>query len=80
MLSLAVGDEEDEVLGDLSYHILPMTLSIRGATGNFSRFLSLLRQRVTVITASNIRLSNLESDPSANVQLLFHLSPERSGD
>ncbi len=80
VLSLAVGDEEEEILGDLTYQVLPMTLNISGATDNFIRFLSLLHQKVPVIVASRIRLSNLDSGPAANVQLLFHLSPERSGD
>lgn len=80
LLSLAVGDEDEQVVGDLTYQVLPMTLNIRGATGNFNLFLSQLHQQVPVIVASSIRLSNLESEPAASVQLLFHLSPQRSGD
>ena len=58
------------------FSTLPISVTLEGNTVDIYRFLSLLQQKVPVAQIADIALTNLEGDPTAQVQLLFFLSPE----
>ena len=58
------------------FSTLPISATLEGQTVNIYRFLSLLQQKVPVVQVADIALTNLEGDPTAQVELLFFLSPE----
>ncbi len=58
------------------FSTLPISVTLRGNTVDIYRFLSLLQQKVPVAQVADITLTNLEGDPTAQVELLFFLSPE----
>ena len=58
------------------FSTLPISVTLRGNTVDIYRFLSLLQQKVPVAQVADITLINLEGDPTAQVELLFFLSPE----
>ena len=55
---------------------LPISATLEGSTVDIYRFLSLLQQKVPPAQIADIKLTNLEGNPTAQVELLFFLSPE----
>lgn len=64
-----------ELLGNLEYYVQPVGISLEGPVDNFSRFLSLLQQKVPVVSAMDVRISGLDAIPKARILLFFYLSP-----
>ena len=58
------------------FSTLPISVTLGGNTVDIYRFLSLLQQKVPVAQVADISLANLQGDPTAQVELLFFLSPE----
>ncbi len=69
----ALGSEERN---GIQFSTLPISVKLEGNTVDIYRFLSLLQQKVPVARVADITLTNLEGDPTAEVELLFFLSPE----
>ncbi len=65
----------EEILGNLEYDVAPVGITLEGPVDNFSRFLSLLQQKVPVVSATQLRISGLDANPTAKMQLFFYLSP-----
>ena len=73
--SISSDASRTEHLGNLEYNVQPVGVTLEGPVDNFSRFLSLLQQKVPVVSANDVRIANLESNPTAKMQLFFYLSP-----
>lgn len=73
--SISSESPKEELLGNLEYHVQPVSITLEGPVDNFSRFLSLLQQKVPVVSAVNVRISGLDASPTARIQLFFYLSP-----
>ena len=52
-----------------------MGITLDGPVDSFSRFLSLLQQKVPVVSAMDVRIGGLDANPTAKMQLFFFLSP-----
>ena len=74
--TVSAGEFQAQILEDVVYKVWPMGVTLDGEISDLYRFLSRLHQEVPVAAASSIRLSGLDVAPSAQVQLLFYLSPE----
>ena len=59
---------------------LPMALTLSGRTIDIYRFLSLLQQRLPVVSIPTVGLGGLDAVASAQVQLVFYFLPEASPD
>ncbi|MEE9247649.1 MAG: hypothetical protein V3U79_03015 [Dehalococcoidia bacterium] len=77
---VSVGSIRLEIQEEIKYRIQPMTATVQGESVDIYRFLSLLQQTVPVVSVSSINISGLEGFPSAQVQLLFYLSPEAASE
>lgn len=75
LISISSGESQIENVGPMDYQVGRVGLNLRGGPVDFSKFLALLRETVPVATATDIRFSKLDEDPSAQVTLLFFLSP-----
>ncbi len=58
----------------LAYHVRPVTIAMEGPSANLAQFLISLQQRVPVVSAPSIRISELDQVPTSKIQLLFYLS------
>ncbi len=76
LAKVAVADWRWELQGEIGYWTQPMTAMLHGETVDIYRFLSLLQQKVPVARVTSVNMSGLEAVPSAQVQVLFYLSPE----
>ena len=73
--SISSHSTRPEGLGNREYNVQPVSITLEGPVDNFSRFLSLLQQRVPVVAATDLRIGNLGSSPTAKMRLFFYLSP-----
>ena len=73
--SISTDTPRSEQLGNLEYDVRPVGVTLEGPVDNFSRFLSLLQQKVPVVSANDVRIGNLETNPTAKMRLFFYLSP-----
>ena len=64
----------------LQYLVQPMSIRLNGTPANVQEFLAALYERVPVVVATNASMVNLSQSPSAQIQLLFFLSPEQIPD
>ena len=76
LTSMSVGDRTSEILGGSRYSIQPLTLGITGELSRIHRFLSTLHIKLPVTAIRDINMSNLDTTPSAQIQLLLFLSPQ----
>ena len=74
--TVSAGEPQPQTVEQVVYDVRPMDVTLDGEISDLYRFLSRLHQEVPVAAASSIRLSALDAAPSAQVQLLFYLSPE----
>ena len=74
--SLTVVDAQSKVKDGIRFQVQPVSISIQGQTEDIYRFLANLSQKVLVVTVSRLNMAGLGQTPSAQAQLLFHLSPE----
>lgn len=71
-------DSRTETLEGVQYRAVPVAATVQGDILDIYEFLSLLQRKVPVANISNIRLSDFEGSPKAQLQLLFYLLPETS--
>ena len=76
LMSVSAGEVSSEDRNAVEYPTLPMTLTLRGPTPQLYQFLRLLHQRAPAMGVSGLRMSGLDSTPSAQVQILFYLLPK----
>ena len=77
---VTVGDRRLEPLGEIHYWTQPMVATLQGETVDIFMFLSLLQQKVPMAQVVSISMSGLEGLPSAQVQLVFYLSPQAASE
>ena len=70
----SAGPLQTETVGAMVYQVRRVALKLGGEPADFFKFLAQLQEMVPVASATEVRLS-LEDDPSAEVTLLFFLSP-----
>ena len=70
------GSPRTEILGEWQYQVQTLSITVRGATVDLYRFLSLLQTNVPVVSASEVRISGGRGDRVAQMELLFYLGPE----
>jgi len=70
------GSPRTEVLGEWQYQVQTLSITVRGATVDLYRFLSLLQTDVPVVSASEVRISGARGSRLAQMDLLFYLGPE----
>ncbi|MFQ5934373.1 MAG: hypothetical protein ACE5KI_07000 [Dehalococcoidia bacterium] len=73
---VGVGNTGQETLGSVRYDTQPMTLTLEGERDGIFQFLASLQQKVPLTGVPNISISSPDADPSAQVQVLFYLSPQ----
>ena len=79
--SMSVGDAAPQSVGALEYQVQPITVALQGETQAIVELLSELRKKVPVISVGGVQMSRLDSKaPSAQVELLFYLSPQPISD
>ena len=78
--ALASGDPNIKELGEIRYQLQPLTLSVQGTTEGIYQFLARLHEKVPVVVAPNISISSPGAGASAQVQLVFYLSPRAISD
>ena len=74
-MSIASGELETETVGAMTYQVRRVGLTLGGEPADFYKFLARLQELVPVAFATDVRLSKLDKDPSAQATLLFFLSP-----
>lgn len=75
LISVVLGDPQPKVKEGIVYQAQPMTIGLQGADSDILRFLDLLSQKMPATSVTNIRITVLETAPSAQVQLIFYMSP-----
>ena len=70
------GSPRTEVLGEWQYQVQTLSITLRGATVDLYRFLSLLQTDIPVVSASDVRISGARGSRLAQMDLLFYLAPE----
>jgi hypothetical protein len=79
--SIAAGDPGVKTIDGLQYHTQALTITLRGDVDAIYRFLSRLYEKVPVVSVPNISIASPGENATAQVQLVFYLSPElTSGD
>jgi len=75
MVSMKAEDTAIDDRGSLRYQVRSISLIVDGPPPAVRSFLSLVHQQVPVTAASEIRIVNIDTGPSTQLQLLFYLSP-----
>ena len=73
--SMSIEKLQTEIVGDLRYQMLPMTIGLQGDQDRIYRFLAVLSSRIPV-EVTEIRIGGLESVPYARVELLSYVAAE----
>ena len=74
--SVAIGDPRQERQSGIQYRVLPMTVVLQADLPDILQFMSLLSRAVPIVHVEDLILSDLVKAPSAQILLMFHLSPE----
>ena len=75
LISISAGEQQTETVGAMTYQVRRVGLTLGGEPADFYKFLAQLQEMVPVASATDVRLSRLDEDPSAQATLLFFLSP-----
>jgi hypothetical protein len=78
--SIAAGDPGVETIDGLQYRTQALAITLLGDTEAVYRFLSRLYEKVPVVSVPNISIANPSAEATAQVQLVFYLSPELTSD
>ena len=73
---IGIGDPKSELLDDVRYRTQPMSLTLAGEMLDIFEFLSSVQKKVPLTRVPTINISSPAVDPSAQVQMVFFLSPE----
>jgi outer membrane murein-binding lipoprotein Lpp len=74
--SIAAGDPGVEAIDGMQYRTQALTFTLQGDTEAIYRFLSRLYEKVPVVSVTNLSIANPGADATAQVQLVFYLSPD----
>jgi len=77
LTSMTVGTPQPETVRGTRYQVQPITVTLSAAIADIYRFLDALHEEAPVAGVSDISIANLDTVPSARIQLLFYLHPER---
>lgn len=77
---IGVGDTRPEKLGDVWYDSQPITLTMEGEKAGIFQFLFSLQQKMPLTSVPSISISSPDVEPSAQVHLLFYLSPQSASE
>lgn len=80
LASIGAADPIPERLGDMEYVAQGMTLSVAAPPEDLYRFLARLHGKVPVMGVPSITMINPGADASAEIQLVFYLSPRPVSD
>ncbi len=75
LTSIALGEISPVTQGNIQYQTQSVTVAISGDLQNIYKFLSLVQQNAPIAAITSIRIAGFSSSTSAQVSLLFHLSP-----
>lgn len=78
--SIAAGDPAVKTIDGLQYRTQALSITLRGDTEAIYRFLSRLYEKVPVVSVPNMSIANPGNNATAQVQLVFYLSPEPTSD
>ena len=73
---LDVANKRQQTHGQVRYWTRPVTAKLQGETQDIYRFLRHLQRKMPMARVTSVSISSLEAVPSAQVQLLFYLSPQ----
>ena len=77
LTSIVIGDQASMNIDGLTYETLSLSLALTSKThGDVFLFLSMLHQKLPIFDVSGIDLAGFGGEPSADMTLLFYLSPE----
>ena len=80
LASIGAGDPIPEVLDDMEYQAQSMTLSVDAPPEDLYRFLAQLHGKAPIMRVSSITMLNPGPAASAEIQLVFYLSPRPVSD
>ena len=80
LASIGAADPRLERLGDMEYQAQGMTLSVDAPTEDLYRFLARLHDKVPVMGVPSITMISPGAESSAEIQLVFYLSPRPVSD
>ena len=80
LASIGAADPIPEQLGDMEYQTQGMTLSVAAPPESLFRFLAELHGKVPIMGVSSITMINPGPEASAEIQLVFYLSPRTVSD
>ena len=75
LMTVFVGQRYPMVRGEIEYDAQPITLTLRGETASIGRFVQQLGQEASSAGISALHIGGLGSNPTAQVELLFYMSP-----
>ena len=76
LTSIVIDDQASITMEGLTYETLSLSLALTSDThGDVNLFLSMLHQKLPIFVVSGIDLAGFGGEPSANMTLLFYLSP-----
>ena len=79
--AISAGDPTFKDLGGMEYRTQVITLTARGSVESLYRFMATLHDKVKVVSVPNISIANPSgADATAQVQLVFYLSPQPISD
>jgi hypothetical protein len=76
LISVTVDDQKAFASDEIIFQQQPVTLTLQGHAVNIFSFLSLLHERMPVISVAGIRVTELDALPSAQVQLTAFVNPD----
>lgn len=76
LLSMTAGEQQTRTIDGITYQVQPITVSLLGEAGSVFKFISLMHQKVPVLSVARFGVASLDSTPSTNVQMQVLLSPE----
>ncbi len=77
LLNIGAGDIQLKSTKCVQYSTQPVTVTLEGETTNFYLFLSSLYRAAPTMSASGVRITETEGSTRAQVNLLFHMSPQQ---
>ena len=80
LASIGAGDPMPEQLGDMEYQAQGMTLGVAAPPEDLYRFLADLHGKVPIMGVSGITMINPGPGATAEIQLVFYLSPSPVSD
>jgi hypothetical protein len=78
--SIAAGDPGVKTIDGLQYRTQALSITLRGDSEAIYRFLFRLHEKVPVVSVPNISIANPNANSTAQVQLVFYLSPDLTSD